>query len=63
MADEAIKFLKANQQRPFFLNDSAFSVHAPFDAKTNLIARYRARAAARDERRCPVEAVPAPLSF
>ena len=54
MADEAIKFLKANRHRPFFLNYWAFSVHAPFDAKTNLTAKYRARADARDEQRCPV---------
>ena len=54
MADEAIQFIKANTNKPFFLNYWAFSVHAPFDAKTNLIARYRAKADPKDPQRCPV---------
>ena len=45
MTQEAIKFLKANQGRPFFLNYWAFSVHAPYDAKKELIEKYRAKAA------------------
>ncbi len=54
MCDEAVKFLEANQGRPFFLNYWAFSVHAPFDGKTKLIAKYRAKAKAKDEQRCAV---------
>jgi arylsulfatase A-like enzyme len=54
MTDEAIHFLKANQHHPFFLNYWAFSVHAPFDAKTNLIAKYRAKADPKDAQRCAV---------
>ena len=54
MADEAIKFIKANQAKPFFLNYWAFSVHAPFDAKTALVAKYRAKADPKDPQRCPV---------
>ena len=45
MASEAIKFIKANQDKPFFLNYWAFSVHAPFDGKPELVAKYRAKAA------------------
>ena len=45
MASEAIKFLKANKDKPFFLNYWAFSVHAPFDGKPELVAKYRAKAA------------------
>ena len=54
MCDEAVRFLKANRDRPFFLNYWAFSVHAPFDAKTNLIAKYRAKADPQDAQRCAV---------
>ncbi|MCL5271677.1 MAG: sulfatase, partial [bacterium] len=41
MAQEAVKFLRENKDRPFFLNYWAFSVHAPFDAKKALIEKYR----------------------
>jgi arylsulfatase A-like enzyme len=54
MATEAIKFIQANKQRPFFLNYWAFSVHAPFDGKANLTAKYRAKADPNDPQRCPV---------
>lgn len=42
MASEAVKFIKANKNHPFYLNYWAFSVHSPFDAKESLIERYRA---------------------
>ncbi len=45
MAREAIGFIRANRDRPFFLNYWAFSVHAPYDAKKSLIEKYRAKAA------------------
>ena len=38
----------------FFLNYWAFSVHAPFDGKKDLIAKYRAKADPHDPQRCPV---------
>ena len=41
MAQEAIKWIHANRDRPFYLNYWAFSVHAPFDAKKELIEKYR----------------------
>jgi len=54
MAEEAIKFVKANKDNPFFLNYWAFSVHAPFDAKADLTAKYRAKADPTNPQRCPV---------
>jgi len=45
MADEAIKFIKAHRDEPFYLNYWAFSVHAPYDAKPALIEKFRAKAA------------------
>ncbi len=41
MGDEAVAFIEANKDRPFFLNYWQFSVHAPFDAKKELIEKYR----------------------
>ncbi len=38
MADEAVKFIAANKDRPFFLNYWAFSVHSPWMAKDEYIA-------------------------
>ena len=43
MASEAVKFLRANKDRPFFLNYWAFSVHSPWDAKKELIEKYQKR--------------------
>ena len=54
MANEAIKFIRANKDKSFFLNYWAFSVHAPFDAKTDLIKKYAAKADPNDPQRCPV---------
>jgi len=54
MAEEAIRFIRANKDRPFYLNYWAFSVHAPFDGKQELIEKYRKKADPADEQRCPV---------
>jgi len=45
MATEAIKFIQANKQHPFYLNYWAFSVHGPYDSKKALIERYKQKAA------------------
>jgi arylsulfatase A-like enzyme len=45
VASEAIAFITAHQDRPFYLNYWAFSVHAPYDAKKSLVEKYRAKAA------------------
>lgn len=45
LATEAIKFITAHQHEPFYLNYWAFSVHSPFDAKRDLVEKYRAKAA------------------
>ena len=54
MANEAIRFIRANKDKSFFLNYWAFSVHAPFDAKADLIKKYAAKADPNDPQRCPV---------
>jgi len=56
MAEEAVAFMEANQDRPFFLNYWMFSVHAPFDAKQTLIDQYKQRVDADDPQRSPTYA-------
>jgi len=43
LTNEAIKFIRKNQARPFFLYLPHFAVHLPIQAKKNLIARYEKR--------------------
>ncbi|GIW89847.1 MAG: hypothetical protein KatS3mg109_0279 [Pirellulaceae bacterium] len=43
MAKEAVSFMERNRDKPFYLNYWMFSVHAPFDAKKELVEKYRAR--------------------
>lgn len=45
LATEAIKFITAHKDEPFYVNYWAFSVHAPYDAKQELVEKYRAKAA------------------
>lgn len=54
MAQEAIKFIKARKSEPFFLNYWAFSVHAPFNGKREIIEQYHKKPRdADDKQRCP----------
>lgn len=45
MAQEAAAWMRSHAKQPFFLNYWMFSVHAPFDAKRDLIEKHRARIA------------------
>lgn len=56
MAKEAVNFLEQHADEPFFLNYWMFSVHAPFDAKKELIEEYRDRVDLTDPQRCPTYA-------
>lgn len=56
MADEAVDFIQANRNKPFFLNYWMFSVHAPFDGKPDLIEKYSQTADPDDPQHCPVYA-------
>ncbi|MFQ5805625.1 MAG: sulfatase-like hydrolase/transferase [Phycisphaerae bacterium] len=42
-ADEAVKFIKDNRDRPFFLYMAHYAVHTPIQAKQDLIAKYEAK--------------------
>ncbi|QHI70068.1 sulfatase [Tichowtungia aerotolerans] len=56
MAEEAVKWLGSVGKKPFFMNYWQFSVHAPFDAKEELIEKYRKEINPNDPQRCPVYA-------
>ena len=56
MGDEAVAWIKANKDRPFFLNYWQFSVHAPFDAKPTLIEKYRSLVKPESPQRSPTYA-------
>ena len=44
LTTEAIKFIKQNQARPFFLYLPHYAVHTPLMAKPEVIAKYKAKA-------------------
>ena len=56
MGDEAVRFMERHKDKPFFLNYWQFSVHAPFDAKKEYIARHRKRIDPSDAQRSPTYA-------
>ena len=56
LSQEAVKFLRAHKDRPFFLNYWAYSVHGPWTAKPELVAKYRKKADPKAPQRNPVYA-------
>lgn len=48
LADEAIRFVRGNRDRPFFLNWWPYSVHYPLEATAERIAKYRQRGGLKD---------------
>ena len=44
MSYEAVKFIKAHKDQPFFLNYWAFSVHSPWQGMPELVKKYEAKA-------------------
>jgi arylsulfatase A-like enzyme len=43
---EAVKFIEANRDRPFFLYLPHYAVHTPLAGKPDVVAKYKAKAAA-----------------
>ncbi len=56
MAAEAVKFMRANKDRPFFLNYWAFSVHSPWMGKPDYVTEAAKRARPGALQRNPVYA-------
>jgi arylsulfatase A-like enzyme len=44
MFDEGMRFIETNRERPFFLYLPTHDVHAPFEPRAELLAKYRAKA-------------------
>lgn len=43
LGDEAVKFIEANRERPFFLYLAHYAVHAPIEARPDIEASYAGR--------------------
>lgn len=43
LTDEAVKFIRGNASRPFFLYLPHYAVHVPIEAKKTLVEKYRGR--------------------
>jgi len=56
LAQEAVQWMRTVADQPFFMNYWQFSVHAPFDAKQELIARYTKKIRPDDPQRSPTYA-------
>lgn len=56
MSEEAVKWMEQNKDHPFFMNYWQFSVHAPFNAKSNLIEKYRGTINTNDAQHSPTYA-------
>jgi len=56
LSGQVVKFIRENKDRPFFVNYWQFSVHAPYDAKDELVAKYRPLADPKNPQRNPVYA-------
>ncbi len=56
ISDEAARFIVEHKDEPFFLNYWPFSVHAPWQAKPELVEKFKKRAKATASQRNPVYA-------
>ena len=43
LTDEAVKFIRTNREKPFFLYLAHYAVHVPIEAKEELVRKYRAK--------------------
>lgn len=56
LSAQVVKFIRENKDRPFYVNYWQFSVHAPYDAKDELVAKYRKLADPKNPQHNPVYA-------
>jgi arylsulfatase A-like enzyme len=54
LTDEALKYLDEHRDKPFFLSFWHYAVHAPFQAKDELIKKYRGKNDPRGKQNCPI---------
>ncbi|MGQ1783617.1 MULTISPECIES: sulfatase [unclassified Saccharicrinis] len=53
LTDEAVKFMTSNKENPFLLCLWYYDVHAPYQAKEELIKKYKAKLNPNHIQRCP----------
>lgn len=51
LTDDVLKFVDENRERPFFVYFTDHAIHAPFNPKPDLLAKYERKAAANNDRR------------
>ncbi len=56
VSGEVVKFIRANKDRPFYVNYWCFSVHSPWGGKKELIEKYRPAVDPKNPQRNPVYA-------
>ncbi len=56
LSSQVVKFIRENKDRPFYANYWTFSVHSPYDAKDELVAKYRKLTDPKNPQRNPVYA-------
>lgn len=56
LSQQVVRFIRENKDRPFFANYWSFSVHSPYDAKPELVKKYRKLADPDNPQRNPVYA-------
>ena len=56
LSQHVVDFIHQNKSHPFFASYWQFSVHAPYDAKDELVAKYRKLAHPKNPQRNPVYA-------
>lgn len=56
LSQQVVRFIRENKDRPFFANYWSFSVHSPYDAKPELVEKYRKLADPENPQRNPVYA-------
>ncbi|MCS7186641.1 MAG: sulfatase [Armatimonadota bacterium] len=44
LVEQALKFIREDQSKPFFINFWLFSVHAPFQGRKDLVTKYQQKA-------------------
>lgn len=56
LSAQVVQFIRAHRDRPFYVNYWTFSVHAPYDAKAELVDKHRRRVDSASPQRNPVYA-------
>ena len=61
MVEECVSFVRSNNDKPWFLYFAPHAVHAPYDAKPELVEKYRRKGASNPEHAATVEELDAAL--